>query len=245
LRLQKFLAAAGIASRRKCEDLIKKKLISLNGKVIDQVGIKININKDLVLYKNKRVEIQKKIYLILNKPVGYITSLKDNFNRPCVIDLIKISKRIFPVGRLDYNTSGLLILTNDGEFANKIMHPKNKIKKIYIAEINSVPSAKELKFISSGIYINNKKTHPAEIKIIKQDFNSCVLKIKIHEGMNRQIRKMFEAINYRVIKLTRIAIGKLKLDNLSVGKYKFLSEQEIMNLIFENKKYKTEILDGS
>ncbi|MDR1150826.1 MAG: rRNA pseudouridine synthase [Clostridiales bacterium] len=228
MRLQKFLSHSGLASRRKCEEVIKSKKIKVNNKIVDSMGFEIDANNDVVFYKNKLLKLEKSIYIALNKPIGFVTTVKDPFGRKCVLDLIKIKKRIFPVGRLDYNTSGLLILTNDGDFANKIIHPRNKIFKKYIVRTEKKISDKKLKMIKNGIVIDNKKTLPCKIKILSENMFHCDLEIKISEGRNRQIRKIFEKLNNKIIFLKRIAINKLEIKklNIKISEYKFLNDME-------------------
>lgn len=229
MRLQKYLSMCGVASRRKSEEIIKSGLIKVNNKIISELGEKINPDKDIITYKNKKLEPQKNIYLMLNKPVGYITSMHDEFNRPSVSQLINIKQKVFPVGRLDFNTSGLLLFTNDGDLAYRLTHPKHNINKFYIAKIKGQVKNYELEKFRTGIIIDNKKTAPAEINIIMQNKSFSIVKIKIHEGRNRQIRKMCEAINHQVIDLKRIAIGNLKL-NIKSGEFRYLTQKEIAYL---------------
>lgn len=229
MRLQKYLAICGIASRRKSEQIILQGRVKVNGKVVNKLGVKIDPDKDIVLVDNKLIKLPKKyIYIAINKPEGYITSVKDQFNRPTVIDLIKeIKERVYPVGRLDYDTSGLLILTNDGDLTYKLTHPKHEIKKVYIAKIKGIPTERELEAFRKGLRIDNYITSKAEIEILSTNRSSSVVKIVIHEGKNRQIRKMCEKINHPVIKLKRVAIGKIKLGNLKKGSWRYLSKEEI------------------
>lgn len=166
---------------------------------------------------------------MLNKPVGYITSVKDQFGRKTVLDLLPV-KGLYPVGRLDYNTSGLLILTNDGNFAYSLTHPKNKVPKTYIAKINGSPSQKEINRLENGVYIDGYKTQPCKVSIIKSEKDFSIISIIITEGKNRQVRKMVQAIDYKIITLKRIAIANLELGNLESGKYRHLNEQEIAYL---------------
>lgn len=226
MRLQKFLSAAGIASRRKSEDLIKNGLIKVNGETITKLGSKINLETDIIFYAGKQIKIQNHIYIMLNKPTGYITTMKDEFNRPNILKLIKISERIFPIGRLDYNTSGLLLLTNNGDLSYKLTHPKHNINKTYIAKIKGVLKNSELDNFRNGLIIDGKIAAPAQIEIIRTNELYSTVKIKIHEGRNRQIRKMCEMINHPIIELKRIAIGNLKLDT-KIGRYRNLTVQEI------------------
>jgi len=168
-RLQKYLAECGIASRRKCEQLILDGKIKVNGTVIKNLGIKIDPDKDIVEYNGRVVaKVQHNIYIMLNKPTGFITTVKDQFGRPSVLDIIKIKDRIYPVGRLDYNTSGLLLLTNDGDIANKLMHPKHEIDKVYIAKIRGIPDDKDLDTFRNGLLLDNRLTAKAKIEILKK-----------------------------------------------------------------------------
>ena len=226
MRLQKFLSMSGIASRRKSEEIIKSGLIKVNDKIIYELGTKINPEHDIIFYKNKKITAENYIYVMLNKPVGYVTTVHDELNRKTVLDLIDVPQKIFPIGRLDLNTSGLLLLTNDGNLTYKLTHPKHNINKIYLAKLTGELKSHEIKKFCNGLMIENKKTAPAEIKIIRQEKNFCLAKIKIHEGRKRQIRKMCEKINHPVISLKRIAIGNLKLD-IKSGTYRFLSQKEI------------------
>ncbi|MDR5658137.1 pseudouridine synthase [Serpentinicella sp. ANB-PHB4] len=228
MRLQKFLAACGVASRRKSEELIKDGFIKVNNTVIKEMGHKIDPNKDIVTYQNKRVTIsEKKIYILLNKPTGYVTTVSDQFNRDKVTDLVQINKRIHPIGRLDYNTSGLLLLTDDGELTYKLTHPKHKVEKVYIAKIKGTPSKDNINKFQKGLEIDNYKTQPAYFEILNSQSDMSTVKIIITEGRNRQVRKMCQAIGHPVISLQRIAVGKLNIGNLELGKWRFLTEKEI------------------
>ncbi|HHW56650.1 MAG TPA: rRNA pseudouridine synthase [Clostridia bacterium] len=227
-RLQKYLAECGIASRRKCEDYILQGRVKVNGRVVRELGVKINPEVDIIEFDGKIVRREnKKIYIMLNKPTGYITSAKDQFGRPTVMDLIKIKERIYPVGRLDYDTSGLLLLTNDGGLANILMHPRHEIVKTYIAKIKGIPTEKELERFRNGLLIDGYLTSKAEIEILSIENRTCVVEIKIHEGKNRQVRKMCEAIGHPVIFLTRTKIGELSLGKLKPGEWKYLTPKEI------------------
>lgn len=227
-RLQKYLAECGIASRRKCEQLILDGKVKVNGKTIRELGVKVDPNKDVVEYNGKVVtKVNKNIYIMLNKPVGYITTVKDQFDRPSVIDLVNIDDRIYPIGRLDYDTSGLLLLTNDGDLANKLMHPRHKINKVYIAQIKGVPNKMKLDMFRNGLYIDNYKTAKAEIDILKVTNGNSTVRIVIHEGRNRQIRKMCELIGHPVLKLKRVKIGNLDIGNLKTGQWRYLSKDEV------------------
>jgi len=231
-RLQKYIAQSGIASRRKAEDLIKSGSVKVNGKVILEPWFMVDDN-DVVRVNDKPVSREKRlVYIMLNKPVGYITTAKEQFSRKTVLDLIKgIPERIFPVGRLDYDTSGLLLLTNDGQFVYKLTHPKYEINKVYIAKVKGIPSKEEIKKFETGLEIENYITAPAKLNVKKKLGNASVLEIVIHEGRNRQIRKMCEAIGHPVIELSRISIGNVSIGSLPVGKWRYLTEKEIQSLM--------------
>jgi pseudouridine synthase len=226
-RLQKYIARCGITSRRKAEELILKGNVKVNGKVVRELGSKIDPDKDIVYVNDKRIyEKDKNIYIKLYKPEGYVTTVKDQFNRKTVIDLINIKERIYPVGRLDYNTSGLLLLTNDGDLANKLMHPKYKIYKTYEADVKGYISKSALVRLEKGIIIDNFKTAPAKVRLLKSGSVSTV-EISIYEGKNRQVRKMFEAVGHKVIKLKRTAFGSINLQGLKEGQWEYLTKDEI------------------
>ncbi len=228
-RLQKYMARSGVASRRKCEELIKSGHVSVNGRVVTDMGVKVDPDVDVVQVDGRVIKPSgKKVYIMLNKPVGYITSVKDQFGRPTVIDLVDYTQeRIYPVGRLDYDTSGLLILTNDGELAYKLTHPKHEVPKTYLAVLKGVPDEGDLEKFRSGLRIENYVTSPAEIKVLDVFKNSCQVEIKIHEGKNRQVRKMCESIGHPVVSLERTAIGEISLGDLKQGQWRFLSSEEI------------------
>ncbi|MBS4536241.1 rRNA pseudouridine synthase [Clostridium sp. D2Q-14] len=229
MRLQKFMAKSGVASRRKSEKIILEGKVEVNGKIIKELGYKINVNKDIIKVNGKKIEMEKeKKYIIINKPVGYVTTVSDQFNRKTVMDLIpNINLRLYPVGRLDYDTSGLLLLTNDGDLAYKLTHPSHEINKTYIAKVKGIPSKDELNKFRNGLNIENYLTSKAEIEILNKNNNSSILKIVIHEGKNRQVRKMCDKINHPIIKLKRICIGDIKLGDLKEGEYRDLNSKEI------------------
>ena len=227
-RLQKYMASCGIASRRKCEELILAGKVTVNGKYIKELGTKIKIDTDIVEYNGSVIKPEsKKVYILLNKPEGYITSVKDEKDRKTVLDIVKVKERIFPIGRLDYDSSGLIILTNDGEIYNKIIHPRVSITKKYIVVVDGEFKEKELSKFKKGIDIGGYVTAPAEIKKLKYEDNKTTLEIGIHEGKNRQIRRMCSALNHNVLSLKRIAVGKIKLGNLKRGEYRVLSDDEL------------------
>lgn len=233
VRLQKYLADCGIASRRKCEELILQGKVEVNNKKVTELGTKINPQKDQVKYNGKIVkEENEKLYILLNKPIGYVTTVKDQFSRDTVLDLVKINKRIVPVGRLDMYTSGALILTNDGEFVNKLTHPKNEITKTYNVTVVGVVTKEEVKQLEEGVIIDDYKTKPAKVKILKIDEqkNLSRLQIVIHEGKNRQIRKMCEAIGKKVLALHRSKIGNIEVKDLKLGTWRYLTSKEVKML---------------
>ena len=230
-RLQKYLADAGIASRRKAEELILKGKIKVNNKVVTELGTKVISEKDKVEYEGKIVKLSKqKIYILLNKPIGYVTTAKDQFNRDSVLDLVKVKQRIVPVGRLDMYTSGALILTNDGDFVYKVTHPKHEIEKTYTVTVKGIVQKEDVEQLKNGVEIDNYKTRPAKVKILKTDDekNQSRLEITIHEGKNRQIRKMCESIGYQVIALHRSKIAGIGVKDLPLGKWRYLTNDEIL-----------------
>ena len=225
IRLQKYMADCGIASRRKCEELILQGKVSVNGVKVKELGTKVT-EEDEVSYKGKVIKkVFKKVYIALNKPVGFITSASDEFDRPTVMNLVEdeIHTRIYPVGRLDFDTEGLLIMTNDGDLTFKLTHPKHTIYKKYVATLNDVPHPKEIERLKKGVVVDGKKTQPPIVNWLKDN----VVEISISEGRNRQVRKMFEAIGYEVVNLQRIAVGNLTLGNIPLGRWRHLSNSEI------------------
>lgn len=221
IRLQKYLADAGISSRRKAEELIKQGKVYVNGKIVNELGTKVTPNVDEIRYEGKKVEIEEKyIYILLNKPIGYVTTVKDQFNRDSVMDLVKIRKRLVPVGRLDMYTSGALILTNDGEFVYKVTHPKHEIEKTYTVTIKGIIKKEEVKNLEIGVDIGEYITKPAKVKILKTDEEKNIsrLEITIHEGKNRQVRKMCEAIGHSVLALHRSKIAGIGVKDIPLRK---------------------------
>lgn len=236
MRLQKYLAECGIASRRKAEEYIQEGKVQVNGKSVTELGVKINPEKDIVYFNNKKVTKQNEnIYILLNKPIGYVTTTKDQFNRETVLDLIRgINKRIVPVGRLDMYTSGALILTNDGDFIYKVTHPSHEITKTYVATLRGIITNEEIEKLRSGVEIEDYLTRPAKVKILKTDTerNISRIEITIHEGKNRQVRKMCEAIGRNVMALHRSKIGNITVKDLKIGEWRYLSQNEINKNIF-------------
>lgn len=231
VRLQKYLADGQIASRRKSEEYILAGRVKVNGVVIKELGTKINPKKDKVYFDNMLIrQLKNFTYVMLNKPDGCITTSKDQFKRKTVFDYVNTDERLFPVGRLDYETSGLLLLTNDGDLAYKLTHPKHNIEKVYYAKIKGVPSDKQISNFEKGLKIEDYITSPAKFKINKIERNYCFVYISITEGRNRQVRKMCKAINHPVLSLKRVRIGKLELGDLEKGKFRHLTSAEILYL---------------
>ncbi len=234
IRLQKFLANQGIASRRKCEELILQGKVKVNGKLVTELGTKINPETDEVICQGKKIEnhSQDFVYILLNKPIGVVTTAKDQFQRESVLDLVKVPQRIVPVGRLDMYTSGALILTNDGDFVYQVTHPKHEITKTYNATVVGIVKQEEIETLRKGVEIEDYRTRPAKVKILKidQEKNITRLEITIHEGKNRQVRKMCEAIEKKVIALHRSKIGEIQVKDLKLGTWRYLKQTEVEKL---------------
>ena len=230
VRLQKYIAMSGRASRRGAEQLIEEGRIKVNGKRITEQGVKVEIGCDKVELDDELLKVtEKKVYIALNKPAGYVTTVKDQFDRPTVMDLIEkeIHMRVFPVGRLDYETEGLLLMTNDGDWANKVIHPRFESNKRYYAVLKGVLTIPELNRIRRGVVIDGKKTKPCECEILEIDMGMTLVEITIHEGRNRQIRKMFEAVGHIVKALKRESVGIVELGNLPEVRWRYLTASEI------------------
>ena len=230
VRLQKYLAQAGIASRRKAEELIKQGKIKVNHQIVTELGTKVNPKEDLVEYQGKRItESEEKIYILLNKPIGYVTTVKDQFSRDSVLDLVKVKQRIVPVGRLDMYTSGALLLSNDGDFVYQVTHPKHEIEKSYTVTIKGMILNEEIKQLEQGVKIEDYITKPAKVEILKIDKEKkqSRLEITIHEGKNRQMRKMCETIGHKVLALHRSKIGGIGVKDLDLGKWRYLNKNEV------------------
>lgn len=230
VRLQKYIAMSGIASRRAAEAMIAEGRVKVNGEQVTEQGIKVEIGADSVAVDGVPVKVKdKKYYIMLNKPVGYVTTAKDQFDRPTVIDLVKkdINARIFPVGRLDYETEGLLLLTNDGDFTYRVTHPKFHMDKTYIVVIKGGITISGINKLRRGVEIDGFKTSPAKAEILDAADGKTTIQITIHEGKNRQVRKMFEAVGCRVIALQRIKIGIVELGNLPLGRWRHLTSHEV------------------
>lgn len=227
-RLQKYMAECGVASRRKCEEIILSGRVCVNGEKTVTLGTKVN-EEDVVTVDGKVISpVKKHIYIALNKPIGYVTTVSDQFDRPTVIDLVsdEIETRIYPVGRLDYDTEGLLLLTNDGDVTYKLTHPKHTIYKKYVATLNKVPNPRDVEKLRKGVVIDGKITQPAKLDWIKDN----IIEISISEGRNRQVRKMFESVGYEVLALKRISMGNISLGNIPLGRWRHLIPAEIKYL---------------
>ena len=235
-RLQKVIANYGYTSRRKAEELILKGKVIVNGSIVRELGIKVEPS-DTIEVEGTVLENTEKVYFLLNKPRGVITSVSDDKNRKTVVDLIHTNKRIYPVGRLDYDTTGALLLTNDGELANKLMHPKNNIDKVYVAKVKGLIGKKELTKLANGVYLDGIKTSKGKARILKYDkkADTSIVELTIHEGKNHQVKRMFEAIGYNVLKLKRESISFLSIKNLKSGEYIELKPKDVKRLYNDTK----------
>lgn len=228
VRLNKYIADAGICSRRKADELIGNGNVKVNGAVMKELGYQVE-EGDVVKVDGKVIEsVGKKVYVVVNKPLGYITSMDDDKDRATVAELVSdIPERLFPVGRLDYNTSGLLIMTNDGQLTYTLTHPKHEVYKTYIAKVAGVLSDARVAKLRKGVDIGGFITSPAKVKVIKQMPRHAIVEISIREGKNRQVRKMFAAVGNKVQELQRVSIGEIKLGRLMEGHYRKLNREEI------------------
>ena len=227
-RLQKVISQAGIASRRKAEELIKDGKVKVNGEVIKELGTKVS-ESDKVEVNNKPIEKETKEYYLLNKPRGVITTTNDEHGRKTVTDLIETSARIYPVGRLDYDTTGAILLTNDGEFANILMHPSNKIDKVYLAKLEGIIKGEQINALKNGIMLDDALVKASRVKLkkVNQENSTSMVEITIHEGKNHQVKRMFESVGFHVEKLTRERIGIFDIKNLKSGQYRKLTPKEV------------------
>ena len=231
-RLQKLIAESGYCSRRKAEDLIKQGKVTLNGKKVTELGVKATFG-DEILVSGNLIEYQEKEYYLFYKPRGVVCTTKDDKNRKTVMDYFDdIDKRIYPIGRLDYDTTGLLLLTNDGDFANLMMHPKNKIDKFYVAKLEGIVTVDEIKRLKKGIKIDNKVVYPSRVKLKKLNKKNMtsIVEITIHDGINHEVKRIFESIGHNVIKLKREAFAFLTLGNLKSGERRILTKKEVRQL---------------
>ena len=232
MRLQKFLALSGVASRRNAEKLIADGHVSVNGLKVTEMGVQVDETADTVEVDGSRVSIQEeKYYIAYNKPVGEVTTVSDPEGRATVMDKFRtFPVRLYPVGRLDYDSEGLLLLTNDGEMMNHVLHPSREVSKVYLTKVSNQVSDEEIKNLRRGVMIDGKMTSPATVRLIRRETFDTVLLISIHEGRNRQVRKMVESIGHRVVSLKRVEFGPVSLGDLPSGKWRRLSEAEIRRL---------------
>lgn len=229
MRLQKFLASCGVASRRGAEELIKQGKVQVNGETVTEMGVQVDEEKDKVTYNGQVVEMEKKmVYVLLNKPVGYVTTVSDDKGRSTVMDLVAdIPVRIYPVGRLDYDTEGLLLMTNDGDLTYRVTHPKNQVEKTYEAEVTGNITMNTLIQLRNGVVLDGVKTRPAKVEVIGATQFGTKLEITIHEGKNRQVRRMFEAVGCIVKRLKRTREAGLILGHVPLGHWRRLTESEV------------------
>ena len=237
VRLQKFLANNGICSRRKAEEYIQQGLVKVNGETVTELGRKINPERDEVIFRGNKVgKVDKKVYILLNKPIGYVTTTTDQFGRDTVLDLVKVKEKVLPVGRLDMYTSGALILTNDGEFIYKVTHPKYEIEKTYNVTVKGIITKDEINKLEEGVEIEDYTSGKAKVKILKTDNEKDIsrIEITIHEGKNREVRKMCNAIGRKVLALHRSKIEGIDVKNLKLGEWRYLTSKEVAKLLNSN-----------
>ena len=233
-RLQKYLAECGVASRRKCEEIILAGKVRVNGNLITELGTKVNPKTDTVEVDGRIISSEKKVYILLNKPVGYVTTMSDEKERPTVMELLEgVKEKVVPVGRLDMFTSGLLLLSNDGDFVYKVTHPKHETTKTYIVKTRGVPRESDLEKLRVGVKIDDYMTSPAEVNLLLKDNTNNISRIwiRIHEGRNRQVRKMCEAIGLSVIALKREGVGNLTCEGVERGKWRYLTDEEVAEIL--------------
>lgn len=230
-RLQKIIAASGYCSRRKAEELIKNGKVVLNGQIVKELGVKASF-KDEILVEGNIVTAMDKKYYLFNKPRGVICSTKDDKGRKTVLDFFDDNEKVYPIGRLDYDTTGILLLTNDGEFANLMMHPKSKIQKLYIAKLNKIITGYDILKLKKGVVIDGRKCIPDRVKLkrVNKKTNTCIVEIIIHDGRNHEVKKLFESLNYEVIKLKREMYGFLDLNGVMPGNKRKLTSKEVKQL---------------
>jgi len=232
IRLNKYLALAGIASRREADRMISEGRVSVNGETVEMLGIQVDGEKDKVEVDGKSVKpVKSGVYLMLNKPPGYLVTVKDPFQRPTIMDLLPSMKnRIFPVGRLDFDSEGLVLLTNDGDLANRLMHPSYQVIKEYRVRVKPKPDRSTLATLEKGISLDGKKTAPAKFRILTTTVKDTLVLAKLHEGRKRELRRMFEYMGFRVLALKRVKLGNLHLGPLKKGKWRHLTREEVIRL---------------
>jgi len=231
-RLQKILSQAGIASRREAETFITAGRVAVNGQVVTELGTKADATKDQITVDGKEVRpVAASLYLLLYKPIGYLTTLKDPEGRPIVTDLLKdVKERVYPVGRLDYNTEGLLLLTNDGAWANRLAHPRHEVEKEYLVRVRGKVTPDQIKRMAAGVELEDGRTAPAKVYLASESENNSWLTVTIHEGRYRQVRRMCEAVSLAVVRLKRVRYGFLELGDLKPGEYRQLTLAEVERL---------------
>lgn len=231
MRLNKYLAHAGIASRRKCDELIKAGLVKVNGKTVREMGVTVDEHRDEVTFKGDKVVLHEEyIYVLLNKPQGVVSTASDEHKRDTVLDLVGLPERIYPIGRLDYNTTGVLLLTNDGELTNRLLHPNYKVEKIYHALLDKKVRPIDLHKLQKGIELDGTMTLPCTMREIRIVDNCSLLEIILREGRNRQIRRMFEALQYNVEELERVSFAGFTAHSLQPGEWRYLKDDELARL---------------
>lgn len=231
-RLQKVIAASGYTSRRKAEELIKQGKVEVNGNIVTELGTKVK-SGDYITVEGKEIIGENKVYYVFYKPKACVCTLSDEFDRPKVVDFFQeVKERIYPIGRLDYDTTGVLLMTNDGEFANLVMHPRNHLEKIYEVSIKGLITGESLHKLEKGIYLDGAKTLPCKIKVTNKDteHGTTMLMIKLQEGKNRQVKKMFESVGHPVKRLHRISVGGINLKGMTPGTYRILKPQEVKDI---------------
>lgn len=234
IRLQKYLSNQGVCSRRKAEEYILDGYVKVNGIIVTELGTKINPEKDEIIFKGNKIgKIENKVYILLNKPIGYVTTTKDQFDRETVLDLVKVKEKILPVGRLDMYTSGALILTNDGEFIYKVTHPKYEVEKTYNVTVKGIITKEEIKKLEQGVEIDDYVSGKAKVKILKTDKEKDIsrIEITIHEGKNREVRKMCSGIGRKVLALHRSKIENINVKSLKLGEWRYLTKKEVEKLL--------------
>lgn len=231
-RLQKLISQAGIASRRAAEELILHGRVSVNGVVVTELGSKADPSTDRITVDGAELRFgSKPVYILLNKPVGYITALKDSQGRSLVTDLLHgVTERVYPVGRLDYNTEGLLLLTNDGAWANRLMHPRHEVAKEYFVRVRGKASEQQLNKLAEGVDLEDGRTAPATVRLVKGGEQNDWISVTIHEGRNRQVRRMCDAVGLSVVRLRRVRYGALAMGDLKVGQFRYLNDHEVQEL---------------